>query len=114
MLDGASQIVLANMINKKKLSCSDNFHLAKPLPEFSYVLVNKSILCKCKIEGDFTYILQSIGSCSEPTRPLVLYFTANLAFVQFMQELLNLTNNLSNTLTTIPQVINVSIGKFQD
>lgn len=111
MLDGASQIVLANLIKKKKLSCSDNFYLAKP---FSYVLVNRSILCKCKIEGDFTYILQSIGSCSEPTRPLVLYFTANLVFVQFMQELLNLTNNLSNTLTNIPQVINVSIGKCQD
>ena len=87
VLDGESQIVLANMINKK-LSCSDNFHLAKPLPEFSYVLVNRSILCKCRIEGDLTYILQSIGSCSEPTGPLTLYFTANLAFLQFMQEIL--------------------------
>ena len=37
VLGGASQIVLSNMINRKKLYCSDNFHLAKPLPEFSYV-----------------------------------------------------------------------------
>ena len=31
VLDGGSQIVLANMINKKKLSCSDNFHLGQTL-----------------------------------------------------------------------------------
>ena len=113
VLDGGSQIVLANMINKK-LSCSDNFHLAKPLPEFSYVLVNRSILCKCRIEGDLIYILQSIGSCSEPTGPLTLYFTANLAFLQFMQEILNLSSKLDGTPTTTPQLLNISLGKFLD
>ena len=113
VLDGGSQIVLANMINKKKLSCSDNFHLAKPLPEFNYVLVNRSILCKCRIEGDLTYILQSIGSCSEPTESLTLYFTANLAFAQFMHEILNLTGTLNDKLTTTPQLLNISLGKFQ-
>ena len=102
------------MINKKKLSCSDNFHLAKPLPEFNYVLVNRSILCKCRIEGDLTYILQSIGSCSEPTESLTLYFTANLAFAQFMHEILNLPGTLNGKLTTTPQILNISLGKFQD
>ena len=114
VLDGGSQIVLANMISKKKLSCSDNFHLAKPLPGFSHVLVNRSILCKCRIEGDLIYILQSIGSCSEPTGPLTLYFTANLAFLQFMQEILNLSSNLDGTPTTAPQLLNISLGKFLD
>ena len=114
VLDRGSQIVLASIINKKKLSCSDNFHLAKPLHEFSYALVNRSILCKCRIEGDLTYVLQSIGSCSEPTKPLTLYFTANLAFIQFMHEILNLTGNLNGTPTTTPQLLNISLGRFSD
>ena len=32
VLDGGTQIVLANMVNNKKLVCSDSFNLARPLP----------------------------------------------------------------------------------
>ena len=50
-LDGGTQIILANMVNNKKLICSDSFNLAGPLPSYSYVVVNRTILCTCRLEA---------------------------------------------------------------
>ena len=52
ILDGCTQIVLANMVNNKKLVCSDLFNLARPLPSYIYILVNRTILCNYRLEAE--------------------------------------------------------------
>ena len=45
ILDGGSHILLANMLNPKRLICTYDQGLAKPLPTSSYALVSRDILC---------------------------------------------------------------------
>jgi hypothetical protein len=86
VLDGGSSIVLANIVNRKKLICTQNFNLATPLPSHQYVLVNRSILCNCEIEAGMTYVLRSIGSCSDKDTETPMYFTINMAFFDYFRE----------------------------
>ena len=104
ILDGGTQIVLANMVNNKKLVCSDSFYLARPIPSYSYVVINRTILCNCRLEVELTYLLKSVGSCSNANKDLTLYFTINPAFYHYMSSYINNTNTiLINTSTLIPQ-----------
>jgi hypothetical protein len=91
VLDGGNQIVLANILNQKKLICTDNANLATPLPSHQYVLVNRSILCNCEIEAGFTYVLRSLGACTDENHLPPMYFTINMAFFNMFQEFLNIT-----------------------
>lgn len=80
VLDGGTNIVLANMVNQKRLTCADTFNLGAPLPSYKYVTVSRSILCNCEIDASLSYVLRSIGSCSMDRKPPAMYFTANMAF----------------------------------
>ena len=64
IFDGGSHILLANMLNPKRLICSYDQGLAKPLPTSSYALVSRDILCYCHLQIGLTYILKSIASCN--------------------------------------------------
>ena len=64
VLDGGSEIVLANMLNEKRLICTYDQGLAKPLPASPYVLVDRRLLCHCHIQSGLTYVLKTIGSCN--------------------------------------------------
>ena len=83
VLDGGTHILLANMLNPKRLVCSQDLHMAHPVPSYPYVLVNRSLLCNCHLESGLTYLLESVGSCS-PKSKFVMYFTINSAFSHFM------------------------------
>ena len=37
VLDGSSHVLLANMLSPKRLVCSHDFHMARPVPSFPYV-----------------------------------------------------------------------------
>ena len=87
VLDGGSKIVLANMLNDKRLICTYDQGLAKPLPSSPYVLVDRRILCHCHIQSGLTYVLKNIGSCNSTEQP-VLYYTVNLAFVNYFSSFL--------------------------
>ena len=113
VLDGGHQIVLANMISEKKLVCSNNYNLAQPLPNYSYVLVNRSILCHCKLEGDYTYLLKLLGSCVDAKNNLTMHFTFNLAFMTYTQDILNLSNHIPIINTRTQQYFNFSLFEFK-
>ena len=85
VLDGGSHILLANMLNPKRLICSYDQGLAKPLPTSSYALVSRDILCYCHLQIGLTYILKSIASCNITTTP-TLEYTVNLAFMDYFQS----------------------------
>ena len=96
VLDGGSHIVLANMMNKKKLICSYDQSLARPLPSSSYALVSRDILCNCHIQIGLTYVLKSITSCNETKMP-TLEYTVNLAFMNYFHSFWN-----NGSLATLP------------
>ena len=93
VLDGGSEIVLANMLNEKRLICTYDQGLAKPLPTSPYVLVDRRLLCHCHIQSGLTYILKTIGSCNSTDQP-VLYYTVNLAFLNYFSTFLNGSDNI--------------------
>jgi hypothetical protein len=87
VLDGGNQIVLANMINEKKLVCSQSSNLAEPLPSFSYVVVNRSVLCNCQIDASLSYVMRSLGSCTgENALPNIFTYVVNMAFLTMFKE----------------------------
>ena len=98
VLDGGSHILLANMLNPKRLICSYDQGLAKPLPTSSYALVSRDILCYCHLQIGLTYILKSIASCNVTTAP-TLEYTVNLAFMDYFQSYWT-----NGTLSHIPLV----------
>ena len=52
VLDGGDEIILANWPNDKHIICNVNNDIPVKIPSHPYVLVNRSILCKCGIEPD--------------------------------------------------------------
>ena len=94
MLDGGNEIVLANWPNDKHIICNFNNDIPIKIPSHPYVLVNRSVLCNCEIEADNHHLLESIATCDNKITKLVMYFTINLAFTNYLDMLPNLTNSL--------------------
>ena len=91
VLDGGSHILLANILSPKRLVCSQDFHMACPVPSFPCVLVNRSFLCNCHFQSGLTYLLESLDSCSHHER-FTMYFTMNAAFDYYL-SLFGYTNS---------------------
>ena len=94
VLDGGDKIVLANWPNDKHIICNINNDIPIKIPSHPYVLVNRSILCNCGIEADNHHLLESIASCDKKTTKLIMYFTINLAFTNYLDMLPNVTDSL--------------------
>ena len=63
VLGGGDEIVLANWPNDKHIICNVNNDILVKIPSHPYVLVNRSILCNCRIDADNHYLLESIATC---------------------------------------------------
>ena len=116
-MGGGDEIVLANWPNDKHIICNVNNDIPVKIPSHPYVLVNRSILCNCGIEADNHYLLESITTCDNRDSKLVMYFTINMAFANYLDMLPNLTNpfQLIKDRTTYeqPLPINISITDFE-
>ena len=88
MLDGGFQIILANWPNYRKIMCLHNNNILISIPSHPYVLMNKSILCNCDVEAKSNFLLESLAACkdSETKTDLKMYFTVNLAFVNYFDK----------------------------
>ena len=95
VLDGGDEIILANWPNGKHLICNINNDIPVKIPSHPYVLVNRSILCNCRIEADNQHLLESITSCDKRITKLTMYFTINLAFTNYLDMFQNLTDTLT-------------------
>ena len=94
-MDGGNEIILANWPNDKHIICTTNNDIPVKIPSHPYVLVNRSVLCNCSIEADNHYLLESLAACDNRDYKLTMYFTINMAFVNYLEMLPNLTNSLS-------------------
>ena len=111
VLDGGSEIVLANMLNEKRLICTYDQGLAKPLPASPYVLVDRRILCHCHIQSGLTYVLKNIGSCNSTDQP-VLYYTVNLAFLNYFSSFLNDSEEIPSNPMEDERVLPIAMEDF--
>ena len=110
--------MLANWPNDKHIICNVNNDIPVRIPSHPYVLVNRSILCNCRIEADNHYHLESLAVCDNKVSNLVMYFTINMAFTNNLNLLPSLTNpsQLIKERTTYkqPLPINLNIPDFDN
>ena len=95
VLDGGDKIILANWPNDKHIICNINNDIPVKIPSHPYILVNRSILCNCRIEADNHHLLESIASCNKKITKLIMFFTINLPFTNYLDMLPNLTESLN-------------------
>ena len=91
VLDGGDETVLANWPNDKHIICNVNNDIPVKLPSHPYVLVNRSGLCNCSTEAANHYLLESIAACDNRDSKLIMYFTVNMAFANYLDMFPNLT-----------------------
>ena len=106
VLDGRNEIILANWPADKHIICSINNDIPIEIPNHPYVLVNRSVLCNCRIEAENNYLLESLATCQDSRTKLVMYFMVNLAFTNYLNDF-NLTEEIS-----IPTIINKSTSEI--
>ena len=116
VLDGGDEIVLANWPKDKHIICNINNDIPVRIPGHPYVLVNRSVLCNCRIEADNHHLLESIATCDNKVTKLIMYFTINLVFTNYLDMIPNLTNSIpiikDRTRYEQPLPLNLSIPHF--
>ena len=116
VLDGGDKIILANWPNNKHIICNVNNDIPVKIPSHPYVLVNRSILCKCGIEADSHHLLESLAACDSRQSKLIMYFTINLAFSNYLDLMPNITKhktlNRDKTLREQPLPIYINISCY--
>ena len=87
-LDDGYQIILANFSSYKKIMCAHNNNIPINIPSHPYMLMNRSILCNCDVEAESNFLLESLAACEnlETKTDLEMYFTVNLAFVNYFEN----------------------------
>ena len=93
VLDGGNEIILANWPVDKHIICSINNDIPIEIPSHPCVLVNRSLLCNCRIESENNYLLESFTACHDSRIKLVMYFMVNLTFTNYLNNF-NLTEEI--------------------
>ena len=94
--------------------CTHNNNILVSIPSHPYVLLNRSILCDCYIEAESNFLSESLATCEEGNKPdLEMYFTVNLAFVNYL-DLLNETikTPIVRNWTMQKQILPISLEPF--
>ena len=84
VLNGGNEIIVANCPNDKHILCTIYNDLPIEIPSHPYVLVNRSILCNCRIEAENNFLLESLATCHDSNTKLIMYFTINSAFTNYL------------------------------
>ena len=114
MLDGRNEIILANWPYDKHLICSINNDIPVRISSHPYVLVNRNVLCNCGIEVENNFLLESLVACHDSNSKLVMYFMVNTAFINYLDQIDNLTKELEfpvlKNKTTFEQTLHTSLN----
>ena len=114
VLDRGNEIVLANWSNGKHIICSVSSDIPVRIPSHQYVLVNQSVLCNCGIEDKNNFLLESLAAYHDVNSKLVMYFTVNTAFVNYLDQIDNLKESLEVSFiidnTTFEQTLPISLN----
>ena len=94
VLDVGNEIILVNWPDVKHIICSINNDIPVRIPSYLCILVYRSVLCNCGIEVENNYCLESLATCYDSNSKLVMYFMVNTAFVNYLDQMDNLTETL--------------------
>ena len=112
VLDGGSEIILANFKDRKVLSCPHRPTKTQPMSLSSYVKVPRDILCFCELQSGLVSLDKTVTICNATNIP-VLEYTLNLGFYHTLKPL---WEDAWENLTTAPspklQVFPVSLDDF--
>ena len=111
VLDGGNEIILANVPTNKHIICSISNDIPIEIPSHPYVLVNRSVLCNCGIEVENNYLLESLAACHESKSKLVMYFTVNFSFTNYLDEF-NLTEEVNIPVITNKYTLEITLPVF--
>ena len=81
------------------------------IPSHPYVLVNRSVLCNCRIEAENNYLLESLSALHDSNSKLVMYFTVNNAFTNYLNEF-NLTKEVEILIFTNKSTSEIMLPVF--
>ena len=72
-------------------------------------------MCNCDIEAESNFLLESLAAFGEHEKPdLEMYFTVNLAFVDYLEQLNEtITTPINRNWTSAKQSIPISLDSFQ-
>ena len=113
VLDGGHEIVLANWPDNKHVICNDNNNIPIKITSNPYVLINRMLLCNCRIEVEDNFLLELITTCSGKESDLVMYFTVNTAFMYYFDSLTKeLDAHILQNWTMHEQVLQISLQAF--
>ena len=62
-------------------------------------MVNRSVFYNCGIKAENNFLLESLAACHDADTNLVMYFTVNTAFVNYIDQF-NLTEKLTFLILT--------------
>ena len=115
VLDGGRHIILANWPNYKRIICIYNNNIPVNIPSHPYVLLDRNILCNCDIEAENNVLLEFLAACEEHEEPdLEMYFTVNLAFIDYLEQLNEtITTPMNRNWTRAKQPIPIYLDTFQ-
>ena len=98
----------------QKKMCSYNNNIPISISSHPYILLDRSILCNCDIEAESNFPLELLAACGNSETDLVVYFTVNLAFVNYfdkMEESLGIP--ILRNWTTQEQILPISVESFE-
>ena len=102
----------------KHIICNINNDIPIRIPSHPCVLVNRSILFNCRIEEDNHHLLESTAACNDKVTKLIMYFTINLVFTNYLDMIPNLTDSLpiikDRTRYEQPLHLNLSTPHFDN
>ena len=105
-------MILANWPNDKHIIC--NINIPVRIPSHPYVLVNRSVLCNFGIEIENHFVLESLAACHDSNSKLIMYFTVNTAFVNYLDQFTNMTESIKVPIirnkTTFKQILPISLN----
>ena len=94
VLDRGNEIILVNWPDDKHIIYNVNNDIPVKIPSHPYVLVNRSVLCNCRIEVKNNFLLESLAACHDAESKLVMCFSVHTAFVNYLGSLDTLTDSL--------------------
>ena len=110
-MDGGNEIILANWPTNKHIICSINNDIPIEIPSHPYILVNRSVLCNCGIEAENNYLLKSLAACHDSNSKLIMYFTINNAFTNYLNEF-HLTEEIEIPVFTNKSTSEINLPVF--
>ena len=112
VLDGGSEIVLANFKDRKVLTCPHRPTHSQPMPIAPFTKISRDVLCFCDLQAGLTSLHKSISYCNTTKFPQLEY-SLNLGFYDTFRMLHEAQlANLSAQPTLKPQHFPIALEDF--